>query len=125
MGEVGVESEHVIAGGLGKAGFERAGIAAAALGDHSRAERLRGLAGAVGRVAIDNDDLIGKLLALHACLDAWEQDEQVIAFVENGEDYRNIHNYFARESTHLLGTAQHWNGWKRATWICLCSHEGL
>ena len=63
----------------------------AALGDHAGSQSLCRIARAVDRPAVDDDDFVGQFLALEARLDARKQDAQVVAFVENGEDYGNIH----------------------------------
>ncbi len=92
VGEVGVEGENVVSGGFGKAGFQRAGEAAAAFGNHARAEIFGGLAGSIDRVPIDYDNLVGQLLAFEGSVDARQQNAQVVAFVDYGKDYGDVHD---------------------------------
>ena len=88
MGEVGVEGEDVVAGRFGKTGFEGAGEAAAALGNDAGAEIVGSLAGSIDRVAVDDDNLVGELLAFEGSANTWQENAQVVAFVDYGKDYR-------------------------------------
>src|ERR1700683_3394465 len=98
-GEGGVEGENVVSGRFGKAGFQRAGEASAALGNHARAEFIGSLAGSIDRVPIDYDNLVGQLLAFEGSANAWQQDAQVVAFVDDGKDYGDVHDCVRRVVT--------------------------
>jgi hypothetical protein len=88
---VGVESQDVIALRQGKAGLERTGVAFAAFGHDPRAQGLDGLASSVGGAAVDYDDLVGQMIAIEERVELGNEDAQVSAFVDDGQDYGNVH----------------------------------
>src|ERR1700733_4615714 len=99
VGEVGVDGENVVSGRFGKAGFQRAGEASAALGNHARAEFIGSLASSIDRVPIDHDNLVGQLLTFERSANAWQQNAQVVAFVDDGKDYGDVHDCVRRVVT--------------------------
>ena len=88
MRHVGVESEDEIATGLCEAGFHRTGIAAAPFRDDARAEPGGGLASAVGGGTVDHDDLEVESFAIEPRAQARDQDDQIIALVDDRKNYR-------------------------------------
>ncbi len=106
MRHVGVQRQQVLAAGLGETGGQRSGVAAAPFGHYARAQFGGGLAGAVGRAAVNHDDFVIEMEQFGDFAQPRNQRDQVVALVHHRQDHREIDSHAYNG---IVGIGGEWN----------------